>query len=708
MPSRPSKTPRLLAGAALIFWGWQTEFLVLGLLLALLLEAAHWSPSRWEFGDDDFSRIWTFCALLLLSAAIFAFTSNDTPSEFLGFLQDPNWRTQRNAGNSSARAVASLIQWLPIIFFPFAAAAAYSTRQGVPLHTISLILRLRWRKAPNSDASPSSSRAVSVSHPYFALCLFSASIHASSDLSYFWGMCALVGWALWPLRSARFALPLWVATLGLAVGLGYLAQEGMTRFQQYLGTFNPYWFANYSKYRFDPRQTRTAIGQIGRLKQSGAILLRLAAPEGSRPPPLLREASYRGYRSQVWYAAQGRSDFENVTSETNQTTWVLLRDKPLTTPLNIACYLPGGQGLLPLPRGTARLEDLPAFILQKNALGCVHAEGPGLVIFDAVFGPGATIDGPPDLSLDVEDVPEREMAALEATIDELGLRGKSVQQCGQAIQTHFATRFTYSTWQDQPQLSKTTNSPLAIFLTSTRRGHCEYFATATVLLMRELGFPARYAVGFTVHEGDGSNRFVVRQRDAHAWALVWYNGTWHDLDTTPATWIEAENQQASPFQSLSDVWSRIMFEFSRLRYGKTELRIYILWALLPVLLLLAIQIFRKRRNRHGNIKEGPVPEVWPGLDSEFYQLESRLSSLGLPRPVDEPLNSWVVRAARSAGVSGDGSGFRELLRLHYKYRFDPRGLAPAERAALRSTALSCVSNLEQTRNIRNSAAKYGS
>ena len=58
------------------------------------------------------------------------------------------------------------------------------------------------------------------------------------------------------------------------------------------------------------------------------------------------------------------------------------------------------------------------------------------------------------------------------------------------------------------------------FLLRTRSGHCEYFATATVLLLRQLGIPARYAVGYAVHEATG-RKYVVRQRDAHAWCLVW-------------------------------------------------------------------------------------------------------------------------------------------------------------------------------------------
>ena len=80
------KTPPLLLGAGLLFWGWQAGHLVEGALMAGLLEGAQSVKARWDFTDEDFRRIWTFCALLLLGAAIYAFTSAGGPGEFRGFL----------------------------------------------------------------------------------------------------------------------------------------------------------------------------------------------------------------------------------------------------------------------------------------------------------------------------------------------------------------------------------------------------------------------------------------------------------------------------------------------------------------------------------------------------------------------------------------------------------------------------------------------
>ncbi|HET9315968.1 MAG TPA: transglutaminaseTgpA domain-containing protein, partial [Vicinamibacteria bacterium] len=67
-----------------------------------------------------------------------------------------------------------------------------------------------------------------------------------------------------------------------------------------------------------------------------------------------------------------------------------------------------------------------------------------------------------------------------------------------------------------------TRDPLAEFLFDKRAGYCEYFATATVILLRLQGVPARYVKGVSVRpESSVGPHYVVRESDAHAWADVW-------------------------------------------------------------------------------------------------------------------------------------------------------------------------------------------
>ncbi len=701
------KTPPFLLGAALLFWGWQTGFLAVSAVLALALEAARFIKARWEFSDEDFSRIWLFCSLATLAATVYAFTTNDGPASFRGLLQDPSLTAQNLASSSSTRTAISIIRWLPLAFFLFVAAQIYSSRNGVPLETISLILARRWRRAKKLGQRPPESRVVNVVPWYFAGCLFAASAHASVSKTFFWGLGLLVIWALWPQRSARFGLAVWAAAAAVAIGLGYAGQLGLTQLQRVLANYNPQWFSHSSGRAVDPWQSRTQIGTVGRIKTSGEIIIRLKPLEGSPPPLYLREASYRTYNGTSWYAGTSRADFVGVNPTTNL-TYVLLPNKVNKFGVNIACYLPGRKALLPLPSGCGRLENLFAFTLEWNTAGAVLAEGPGLVIFDARYGPGKTIDGPPDsiLSRTNEDldVPPREQPGLSRFIEEHHLAGLSREQQLRSISTVFQSEFSYSLWQKQYQPLRPDETPLSRFLLQTRHGHCEYFATATVLLLRQLGIPARYAVGYAVHEGFG-NSYVVRQRDAHAWCLVWdpKDEAWHDLDTTPGSWVAEEAAQASPLQSLSDLWSRIMFEFSKVRWGQTHLRQYIFLSLIPVLAVLLYQIvFKKGRSRQRQKSdESETKPAWPGLDSEFYQLERQLVLRCGGRQPGEPLSNWLERLAADPALAPLHGPLAALLRLHYRHRFDPLGLNESERETLRREVwrgLGALEGLEGTRS----------
>ncbi len=689
------KTPPFLLGTVLVFWGWQTGFLVPGILMGLVLEGAHLLEGRWEFSHDDFARIWKFCSLALLAAAVYAFTANEGPSDFKGFFQSPNLMTQRNAGLATARTASSLLRWLPMIFFLFIAAQAYSTREAIPLHVVAL-LRPRWKAARKPSMPFPASRSINISYPFFALCLFSASVHAGEDATFFWGFCGLMAWALWPQRSRRFGLVLWAVALAVVIVLSYFGQRGIGQLQGYLGNLNPQWLSGFSRRRFDPTQSQTEIGNLGRVKTSTKIVIRVEAKSGF-PPRRLREAAYRSFKGRTWYAELTENDFSRV-AETNETTFPLL-DKPITDSANIACYLPGGKALLPLPQGTGRLEHLMAYNVWKSPLGAVLEEGPGLVVFDALYGPGSTLDSPPGGQEEDLSLPEREKPALDQVAAELHLKGQGVDQALQTLGKFFSSQFTYSTWQEQDRASRKSETPLTRFLLRTRSGHCEYFATAAVLLLRYANIPARYAVGYAVHEGSGQS-YVVRQHDAHAWCLAWdeQHSAWREFDPTPASWIAMDAQRGSFMQRFSDLWARVSFEVSKFRWGQSHMRQYLLLTIIPILGLLLYQIiFRKRRRRWAEKRSKPrQTSAWPGLDSEFYLFEKKLAARGLGRQTSEPLSGWLQRIARDETLAEMRMPLRDLVALHYRYRFDPQGLNSTEREELRHLAQACLAKVDES------------
>jgi hypothetical protein len=117
---------------------------------------------------------------------------------------------------------------------------------------------------------------------------------------------------------------------------------------------------------------------------------------------------------------------------------------------------------------------------------------------------------------------------------------------------------------------------------------------------------------------------------------------------------------------------------------------------LPVLGLLLYQIlFRTRHRRKGAKKGEPDDEVsWPGMDSEFYELERQLGARGLARHSSEPTGEWLIRVAKEPSLGEIRGLLQDLLHLHYRYRFDPEGLAPPDRETLRQTATTCLAILE--------------
>jgi transglutaminase-like putative cysteine protease len=128
--------------------------------------------------------------------------------------------------------------------------------------------------------------------------------------------------------------------------------------------------------------------------------------------------------------------------------------------------------------------------------------------------------------------------------------------------------------------------PMDQFLFRTRRGFCEHYAYAFVVMMRAAGVPARVVAGYQGGEVNPVNKTViVHQFDAHAWAEVWLAGQgWVRVDPTAAVspdrieWgLEQamasegsflENSPLSPLRYRSIAWVNLL----RLRYDAVTYR----------------------------------------------------------------------------------------------------------------------------------------
>jgi hypothetical protein len=112
--------------------------------------------------------------------------------------------------------------------------------------------------------------------------------------------------------------------------------------------------------------------------------------------------------------------------------------------------------------------------------------------------------------------------------------------------------------------------PIETFLFDWREGHCEYFASSMVLMLRSLGIPARLATGFLgadYHPLEGY--WVVRQANAHAWVEAYLpDRGWTTFDPTPSAGRPAV--EASGLRNvLVQAWDYVLFRWDRyvLTYG---------------------------------------------------------------------------------------------------------------------------------------------
>lgn len=101
-----------------------------------------------------------------------------------------------------------------------------------------------------------------------------------------------------------------------------------------------------------------------------------------------------------------------------------------------------------------------------------------------------------------------------------------------AIEDYLRKNYTYTT--ELPPVG-TSFDPLYTFLFETKKGHCEYFATAMAVMLRSLGVPARVVNGYLRGEYNPIGRYyLVRARDAHSWVEVYFPGYgWVEFDPTP-------------------------------------------------------------------------------------------------------------------------------------------------------------------------------
>jgi hypothetical protein len=116
------------------------------------------------------------------------------------------------------------------------------------------------------------------------------------------------------------------------------------------------------------------------------------------------------------------------------------------------------------------------------------------------------------------------------------------------------------------------DDPVVTFLLESRRGHCEFFASAHAALCQSVGVPARLALGYILTDYDElAQAYQVRASNAHAWTEVMTDvSVWSSFDPTPAAALaprpgDTESTLAAQvrraFEKLDANWSDAIASF---------------------------------------------------------------------------------------------------------------------------------------------------
>jgi hypothetical protein len=670
--AKPIQVPPVLLAVALAFWGWQTKngYAAAGFALAMLLPAL--TQLRLELAERDQHRIADLTMVLYVAVAA-SFVATD----------------------GLRAGVHDSLVWLPGVALPLMLAQVMCIEGRVPLTALFRYLR-RLKSRGEKIRDP----RVDLTGPYLALVLISAGMANQSGYGYFIGIVLIVAAALVRIKPSRVHPASWLLALAFSVIAGFGTQAGLYSLQTLVEDWIIDW--QLGGPLLDPYRSSTSLGQLGRLKAEDAIVLRLyAGQEAADKPALLHQASYNRYVGTTWLARHGT--LEALASRGDGSVFALggasgKERVDDSKHLRISQRVQGGRTLLALPLNASGVTDLVASRVRSNPLGAVQAEMEVPWTFYNVFYSDAPASAPPGYA-EVEDedllVPAKERRALEATAKELGLEGLAPAEAASRIAKHFAA-FEYTTVRNHAfsDLLPGSETPLAEFLTTTRRGHCEYFATATTLLLRTAGIPARYSTGYAVQDWSSwENAWIVRERHSHAWARAYIGGQWTDLDTTPAAWFADEESLAPAGQKVADFLRWAVFRWITRDGSETRL---LAWG---VVALAALILVWKLVTEGGLVRlaqrAGKASVNRPGGDSEFYSIEARLAK-SAPRRASEPLIEWLSRSA--AALQADKRvELARLANLHYRYRFDPAGLNEGERSNL---STGCGVLLEELRRVK--------
>ncbi len=296
------------------------------------------------------------------------------------------------------------------------------------------------------------------------------------------------------------------------------------------------------------------LGGLGNIKLDPSVVMRVSISPRPKDTPYWRGITYDIYNNGQWLSLMKREDTLygvdgkfNISGTTNRRIFkqdIIL--EPLDTEVIFSLRFP-----VRLEADTQRIrvdQNMTLYIPDKKNKR-VHY---------VVYSTNTPLKVAERTEAYYLNIPKgmKKTAALARKITS-GLEDNL--QKAQAIKKYLIENYTYSLNVKDPEGV----NPIENFLFNTKKGYCEHYASAMVMLLRAVGIPARVVSGYMGGEYNKyGGYYIVRQKDAHTWVEASIDGKWVRFDPTPAGPEGSPTLVMLYLDYLKLKWERYVVQFS--------------------------------------------------------------------------------------------------------------------------------------------------
>jgi transglutaminase-like putative cysteine protease len=215
------------------------------------------------------------------------------------------------------------------------------------------------------------------------------------------------------------------------------------------------------------------------------------------------------------------------------------------------------------------------------------------------------------------------------------------------------------------------------FLFDLKKGYCDYYATAMVVLSRAAGLPARFVTGYASGSYDAeSASYIVTAQDAHSWAEIYFPGVgWIEFEATGnqplpyreggGTVVDTPQRSIPPFQA---VLERLLLTLEKFGQGLwpvigLALGLLILWSAADTVILARLRPHEAVRRILHRLRKTSRPLTGPHPPSQTLREYTRLLSARLAEFETQRALSRLLLPARADLQTLTGLYSDSLFRL---------------------------------------------